>query len=287
MNKIVRNSFCGAVTVSTTLFTFVPENVFRKWCVLKNIANKIIIIWKSCPLTPEETAAVMGRILFFVLVFIISFVINKFRFLMPVYISKGIYPICVEYGDLLKWKSWEKRKCLKIIPFDECFTTSIGKEPGDVKKESLCGQYLTKYPIEDMNILIHNAGLVPMTDESHFRNKTRYEPGSLILRDDYLLMAFARLDEDGRGMFESRAEYLTSLVKLWDELDKHYGQRDICIPVLGSGITRIGDVTPTQQELADFIVYSYKLSQHKIKAKIRIICKRHDGFSLSKIGDTI
>lgn len=106
-------------------------------------------------------------------------------------------------------------------------------------------------------------------------------------RGDYLLMAFARLNESGMGYFESRDEYLHSLEVLWSEQDRHYNQQDVYIPVLGAGVTRIGDATPTQQELVDMIILSYKLNQHKIKTKLVIVCKKDRGFSLIRVGEEI
>ena len=54
-------------------------------------------------------------------------------------------------------------------------------------------------------------------------------------------MAFAKLDEDGRGYFFSWDEYLHYLSILWNEIDKYFGQKDVRIPILGSGITRFGN----------------------------------------------
>ena len=38
------------------------------------------------------------------------------------------------------------------------------------------------------------------------------------------------------------------------EIDKYYAQKDVCMPILGSGVTRIDGVSITQQELLDIIV---------------------------------
>jgi len=105
---------------------------------------------------------------------------------------------------------------------------------------------------------------------------------------DDLLLAFAKLDEDGRGQFFSREEYLKCLEILWKEIDKHYGLKDVCIPILGSGLTRFDGsegASSSQQEMLDLIIGSYWLNPQKIKApyKLRIICKRTKGFSLNRI----
>ena len=69
---------------------------------------------------------------------------------------------------------------------------------------------------------------------------------------------------------------------------RYYGQKDVCIPILGAGLTRFdggSGASIPQQELLDMIIWSYKLSSHKIKSprKLRIICRRDEDFSLDKI----
>ncbi len=102
-------------------------------------------------------------------------------------------------------------------------------------------------------------------------------------------MAFAKLDKDGLGRFFSYDEFLECLSLFWKEIDKYYGQNDVCISILGSGLTRIGDASFTKQELLDIIIGSYKLSRHKIKFpnKLRIVCKKSEDFSLNKIGENV
>ena len=57
-------------------------------------------------------------------------------------------------------------------------------------------------------------------------------------------------------------------------MDKKCGYQTVSIPVLVAGIMRIGDVSSSCQELVDMIIYSYKLSQCKIKTTLRIVCKK-------------
>lgn len=86
-------------------------------------------------------------------------------------------------------------------------------------------------------------------------------------------MAFAKLDKDGRGELTFE-EYCQSLAVLWDEIDKYYGQTDICVPVLGTGAARIGDGNISRQEFLDILISSYITSRRKVKpgACLRIIC---------------
>ena len=104
-------------------------------------------------------------------------------------------------------------------------------------------------------------------------------------------MAFTPLDENGKGRFPSRDAYLACLDKLWKNIENHYSEMDVCIPVLGSGTTVFdggSGASIPQQDLLDLIIWSYRLSSHKIKAphKLRIICQRKDNFSLNHIGES-
>lgn len=101
-------------------------------------------------------------------------------------------------------------------------------------------------------------------------------------------MAFAKLDEKGKGRFFSRDEYLECLDLLWKEIENYYSEKDVCVPILGSGTTSFdgsAGASISQQDLLNMMIWSYRLSSHKIKAphKLRIICKRNDGFSINNI----
>lgn len=274
MFKILRKSITLALSIITIIFTFVPETFFEKYKLLSNASDEVNVI--------------LTHFLTFIAILVLSIILN----LLYLFYRKSVcikghnYNIKIEYGNLL-----EMGNCKKIINFDECFTTSIGDAPADIKLTSLCGQYLVKKPIKDIDIqcLIDKVQLKTAKSRSKYQNKVRYESGKLVPNDDYLLMAFAKLDKDGVGHFSSRDEFLDCLSLLWKEIDKYYGQKDVCIPILGSGLTRIGDTSPTQQELLDMIILSYRLSPHKIKSpcQLHIVCQKCNGFSINKIGENI
>ena len=152
------------------------------------------------------------------------------------------YTIRVEYGNILK-----KKKCKRLIHFDECFTTDIGNQPEQIKETSLCGQYLKEHECLNIPKLIEEAKLKPLDEKSRFKEKTKYQSGKML-------------------------PY----------------KNDVCIPVLGAGITRFESASGesyTPQELLNLMILSYKLSSYKIKApyKLRIISKRTPGISLDRI----
>lgn len=269
--ELRKKSTAYALSVISGVFTLVPESFFAKIKLLSN--------------APDELNIILSRILTFLFIFGVAIIIIAWYLSHreSVQIKGHNYSIKIEYGDILQMTS-----CKKVISFDECFTTSVGGRPGDVKPTSVCGQYLKKYPIRDIQKLIKCAGLKPSIIKSNYEKKVRYESGKLVPNGDYLLMAFAKLNEKGLGEL-TRDEFLDALATLWEEIDTYYGQEDVCITILGSGITRMKGESLTQQQLLDIIIESYKLNSHKIKSpyKLHIVCKRHDDFSLNKIGENL
>lgn len=268
MIKYIKRSCGWAVSIITFVFMFVPEDLFKT----KVLFQKLSV----------EKNVIINRFGFFAAILVLSFVVNGLNMLFKrsVKIKGHNYSIVVKYGDLLKQKQSKI-----LIPFDECFTTTVGSAPADINPRSICGQYLLAHPEINIQQMIADSSLKPK-GKSKYAGKARFESGRILLNEEYLLMAFTKLDKDGLGRM-SRDEYLESLSVLWEELDKYYGQQDVCIPILGSGVTRIGDTSYTQQELLDDIINSYKLSLHKIKNpnKLCIVCKKNGDFSLNKISE--
>lgn len=156
---------------------------------------------------------------------------------------------------------------------------------------SICGQYLTSHPDLDIQQLIEDANIAPARSKSKYQDKTRYDSGTIVPNGDDLLMAFAKLDEKGKGRFFSRDEYLMCLDRLWKELENYYSEKDVCVPILGAGTTSFdGGVgaSISQQDLLDMMIWSYRLSSHKIKSphKLCIVCKKNRGFSINNISQS-
>lgn len=259
-----------AISIFSFLITIIPEKQFLRKILFENLS--------------DEWNIIINRVLLLLVLIIITSIGYKIViFIIWWKTIKGKnYTIIIEYKDIFDIKN-----CKKVIPFDECYTTKVGNAPGEIKPKSICGQYLQKYPIANIQPLLDGIQLKP-NGKSKYQNKEKYESGRLIPANEFLLLAFAKLDKDGLGRM-TREELNECLSVLWTELDKYYGQQDVCIPILGSGITRMNDTSLMQQELLDIIIASYKLSPAKIKTpyKLHIVCKRTDDFSLDRIGNYI
>lgn len=269
--KFMKPVFTGSLVAIGVIFSFVPESVFTY--------GVIEVEW------PIETIVIINRILWLVtLIFILAccklYIWHKRT---AVTIPGNGYKIIVEYGDI-----FEKADCKKVISFDECYTTHVGDLPSDIKASSICGQFLAKYPEEDFEQIIRSSGLKPTKKHSDYLKKECYKSGSLVPYNEYLLLAFTKLDKDGIGRM-SREDFLQCLDTLWKELDRYHANQSVVIPILGSGVTRFNDETLSQQELLDMIIASYKLGPYKMKNpyELHIVCRKDENFSLNKIGEYI
>ena len=265
-NSLVKLSISYSFAILSIVLTLVPESAFDHIKICTIFVGSNIII---------------NRCFLFIIIFSFVYIIIALR--QSICIEGHNYKVKVKYGDIFEFPS-----CKKVIGFDECYTSEVGREPHQINPESICGQFLSKHTNINIADLIFQTGLTCLRKPSDFRQKNRYQSGSLLPYDDYLLLAFARLNKDGLGVI-SREEYVACLSKLWKEIDKYYGQVDIVMPVLGAGVTRFNGESLTQQQLVDMMIASYQLSSHKIKKPntLYIVCRKSKDFSLNKIGQYI
>lgn len=283
MIDFIKKSVALAFAFVTVIFTFVPEAFFgiHEWVTQKTLKQ----VEQFACLDTQDVNTVISRLFCFFLVWFVTslFYMGFLIFRRWITIKDQNYLIRIEYGNILK-----KKKCKRVINFDECFTTKVGDATEDVNIDSICGQYLTLNPDLDVQGLIEDARITPARSKSKYQRKTRYDSGTIVPNGDDLLMAFAKLDERGKGRFFSRDEYLVCLDLLWKELENNYSEKDVCVPILGAGTTAFdggAGASISQQDLLDMMIWSYKLSSHKIKAphKLRIVCKKNSDFSINKI----
>lgn len=269
--SIGKGSALGCAIISA-IFAIVPEETFN--CV------------KICEDWSDANSILINRLILCAIVFCVSNLIywcyKKLR--KKVKVKIGNYVIQIEYADLMDIPEGKV-----VISFDECFTTNVGDAPGDVRASSICGQYLEKHKNEnngqklDVQRVISDAEIKPEKGKSKYRAKIKYKPGTIVPNGNELLMAFAKLDENGRGNL-TYTEYLDCLNKLWEQIDIYHGTDDVYIPILGSRIIYF-DREFTQQELLDIMINSYCLSAKKLKEpnKLHIVCRKRAGFTLNDV----
>lgn len=255
-----------AFAIISFILTVIPEDIFKKIKIVDTSMDAINVI-------------IMRIILCIIIFVLVKFIYIKWENNRKmVTIEDENCSIQIEYGNLFDVNDGKV-----VINFDECYTIKVGTSPIDIKKNSVCGQYLEKYPIESMQTLITNTGIKPEKEKSQYKGKEKYKPGTIIPHGKYLLMAFTKLDSRGLAHL-TYDEYTACLDNLWQQIDIYHGTDDVYIPILGSKIVRF-DKELTQQQLLDIMIASYRLSQNKLRLpyKLHIICREREGFSLNDV----
>lgn len=138
-----------------------------------------------------------------------------------------------------------------------------------ISKKSLHGQYLKKLDeagkLDELNKQIENDPILekqgkPKEDNTRREGrKVKYELGSLVEFENYILTAFTNFDVDNKACL-SADEYLHFWMKFWENIDSVYAGRTINIPLMGAGITRFRNGKPTKQQLLETMLWSLKIS---------------------------
>ena len=282
MKKIVKRGLVWSFAVFSVLMTFLSESIFSNCSIVNKeiIESSKYFSWLD---VDAFNITIMKFLVFAALMMGAILISCGYSLIRKERIEGNNYSILVEYGNLLK-----KKKGQKLINFDECFTSTVGIRTADIKKDTVCGQYLIQNPNLNVQALIATSGVKPCRRKSKYNNLTCYEPGTIVANGDDLLMAFTRLESNGKSMKFTVEEYLKCLSLLWEEIDNNYNNKDVYIPVLGSGVARFENgisQSISKQELVDLMVSSYKLSPHKLKNKntLHIVCRRSADFSMDKV----
>ena len=138
-----------------------------------------------------------------------------------------------------------------------------------VSNKSLHGQYINKIievgKLEELKKKIENDQILLRTGNPKEHStrkdgrKTKYELGSLVEFENYILTAFTNFDDNNKA-FLSADEYLHFWMKFWENMDSVYAGRTINIPLMGAGITRFRNGKPTKQQLMETMLWTLKIS---------------------------
>ena len=208
------------------------------------------------------------KILFIVL-FIIAFIIYHaiqyfyYRNLKRLSLKIKNSTFKIKTGDIFEQPE------LKVINFNEYFDTIADNKI--IAKNSLNGQFILNkvHDVKELDSVISESLKDSIKESNNERpngKKIKYELGSIVEYNDYLLTALTKFDKDNRANLSLR-DYLVFLMNFWDNLDKIYANRSVCITLFGSSsITRFKDTNDvTDQDLIEIILWSFKVSKIKFK----------------------
>lgn len=181
--------------------------------------------------------------------------------------------VTIKSGDIFSEQG------LKAIAFNEYFDTQVDDKL--ISSRSLNGiyinkhfptsvdkldKYISEYDFEDGETLGENTA-------RKSGKKLKYALGTICVYDEYILTAFSKFDESNKAGL-TMPEYLEFLIKFWDKVNKVYAQRDVAVPIFGSGITRIKEhKNISDEDLLKIMLWTFRISEMRFKypAKLTII----------------
>ena len=155
---------------------------------------------------------------------------------------------------------------LNVIPVNEYYDTLV--DDTVVSKKTLHGQYLLNICKDvgkiDTAVRDNLKHIETVKNRKVPNHQNRYELGSVIELDGYLLTAFTRFDKDNKAYLEGK-DYFYFWGSFWVNLDKVFAGRTVNIPLFGSGMTRFIGCNLTDQELLETILMTMRKTGFKNK----------------------
>ncbi|WP_049854284.1 macro domain-containing protein [Dickeya fangzhongdai] len=253
-DKKLIKSFYGVVSILSTLFS-----VLLVFYTMNEIEKKLSFFFLVISLV--------------VVYLILWWHFNKIK---KIDLSIDNSKLIVTEGDIFKQNG------LKAIAFNEYFDTVVDNKI--ISDSSLNGIYIKKFitDVKKLDEYIDNYDFSQDSECGYNQDrkvgkKKKFSIGTICLYDDeYILTAFSRFDENNRA-YLSMADYLTFLIRFWDQVNIVYAQRSVSVPVFGSGITRIkGHSYISDEDLLKIMIWTFKISEMKFKhpAQLRIIISK-------------
>lgn len=138
-----------------------------------------------------------------------------------------------------------------------------------IASDSLHGQYIKKIAqagkMEQLNkaietdTILNKPGSSKKITSRRVGKQTRYELGSIVEFESYVLAAFTKFDMNNEAWISAK-EYTEFWMQFWENIDKIYAGRTINIPLMGAGITRFKNGKPSKQELLEVMLWTLKMS---------------------------
>jgi hypothetical protein len=230
------------------------------------------------------------KVIILALVVILSFLYHIYKWkkvnnLSQVNLKINNSDLEIKFGDIFDEES------NKLIPMNEYYDTTF--ENRLISRTSIHGQLLDKMTndeIAELDKELEDQSLNHLVEDNLERPNgkiRKFDLGTIIIYKKYFLLALTHFNNDNEAELTMN-EYVRCLLNMWKNIDKHYNGETICIPLLGSGQTRMRDnTTISDSELLDIMIWTFRISKVKFtypsKMKIILLPEKKDKFNLFKI----
>lgn len=176
-------------------------------------------------------------VLFSFVVFIIFLLKNR-KAKKGISININGITVNIKVGDIFKAKEW------KVISFNEYYDTIV--DDIIIAHNTINGKFIDNYvsDINELNKTIQNTDTDINTNHKRFIKKstkrTAFPLGRIIVyKNEWMLLSFAHFDQNQVHL--TQKDYEECLRIMWNEISRTYANRQINVPLLGSGIARFDD----------------------------------------------
>ena len=247
------------------------RTLWRSYAATVAFLSSIITLISFFNTAEGSCIGVRGWIIVYIIMLVGSFVYiwYKANVLNEAYLSINNTKVEVIIGDIFDQLSNPDQHDgeITVIAVNDYYDYIV--DDRIVSNKSLHGQYIKKIisagKLDALNQKIENDPVLqsmgnPKEDGARKEGrKVRYELGSLVEFENYILTAFTNFDADNKA-FLSADEYMHFWMKFWENIDTVYAGRTINIPLMGAGITRFRNGKPTKQQLLETMLWSLKIS---------------------------
>lgn len=255
---------------------FLNKNVRNKFWIYFSVISGIISFILLFNIIPEEYKKCLqyfGCLTFIILIIIYLVIWYKANKLTNVNIDIDGSTICIKCGDLFSEDG------LKAISFNEYFDTVVDDKI--ISNKSLNGIFVKRFFMNNVSelddFIVANSNISDIIDDKCERilggKNIKFKLSTIIVYNDFLLTAFTKFDQYNRATL-TMPEYIEFLINFWDRVNRVYAQKNVSVPIFGSGITRIKEHKNIgDEDLLKIMLWTFRLSEMKFKypAKLTIV----------------
>ena len=253
--------------------SFIDKSLINSFLVKMSVISAFATLYCTFGTIPEKYKFGAGVlfIIFAILLYFVSWLYVNFMNKITIDIEGS--KINIKSGDIFSQEGY------KVIGFNEYFDTIVDNKI--ISDSSLNGIFIEKHLKINAQELDSLIGSYAYEDEEIIEknvhrvsgNTTKYKLGTIYVYNDYILTAFSRFDSKNRA-FLTMPDYLSFLIRFWDKVNQVYAQKNVSVPIFGSGITRIKEHRNiSDEELLKIMIWTFRISEMRFKypAQLSII----------------
>lgn len=250
----------------------VRDKFWRFFSIVSGILS-FILLFNIVPDQYKDRLRCFGFIIFTVLIIIYFIIWWRANSLTDISFDIDGSTVNIKCGDLFLEEG------LKAISFNEYFDTVVDDKI--ISNKSLNGIFISRYFKDNVTDLdnfidanLKDDDLIDRQVLRKYGGKTnKIKLSTTIIYNDFILTAFSKFDENNRAIL-TMPDYIIFLINFWDNVNRVYAQKNVSVPIFGSGITRIKEHKNIgDEDLLKIMLWTFRLSEMKFEypAKLTIV----------------